>query len=72
MIFSIIGTLITYLLSIIFLKSILDVYVIFDLVTISKTLFLAIISWLPFYIYYVFKYKCYPEETDKLNLIEIR
>lgn len=72
MIFSIIGTLITYLLSIIFLKSILDVYLIFDVLTISKTLFLAIISWLPFYIYYVFKYKCYPEDTDKLNLIEIK
>lgn len=72
MIFSIIGTLITYLLSIIFLKSILDVYLIFDIKTMLGTLFLAIISWLPFYIYHVFKYKCYPEDTDKLNLIEIR
>ncbi len=72
MVFSIFGTLITYLLSIIFLKSILDVYLIFDLYTMSGTLFLAIISWFPFYLYHVFKYKCYPEETDKLNLIEIK
>lgn len=72
MILSIIGTLITYLLSIIFLKSILDVYFIFDIISIGKTMFLAVISWLPFYIYYVFKYRCYPEDTDKLNLIEIK
>jgi hypothetical protein len=71
MVFSIIGTLVTYLLSLIFLKSILDVYLIFDVVTISKTLLLAIISWLPFYIYHIFKYKCYPEDTDKLNLINM-
>lgn len=71
MTFSILGTLFTYLFSLIFFKSILDVYLIFDIVTIGKTLFLAIISWLPFYIYYIFKYKCYPEDTDKLNLIEI-
>lgn len=66
------GTLVVYLLSITFLDSILDVDFIFDYKSILKTLFLAIISWLPFYIYHVFKYKCYPEETDKLNLIEIK
>lgn len=67
MIFSLLGTLITYLLSIVFFKSILDVYLIFEWDTIAKTLFLAIISWLPFYIGGCIKNKCYPEETDKLN-----
>lgn len=71
MVFSLVGTLITYLVSIILLKNVLDVYLIFDLMTIGKTLILAIISWFPFYIYYLFKYKCYPEETDKLNLINM-
>lgn len=64
---SIIATLITYLLSIIFFKSILDVYVVFDGMTILKTLFLATISWLPFYITNLIANKCYPEDTDKLN-----
>jgi hypothetical protein len=64
---SILGTLITYLLSLIFLKSILDVYTVFELMTITKTLCLAIISWLPFYIMNVISNKCYPEDTDKLN-----
>jgi hypothetical protein len=67
MVISILGTLITYILSIIFLKSILDVYLIFDISTIGKTLFLAIISWLPFYIMNIISNKCYPEDTDKLN-----
>jgi hypothetical protein len=67
MIFSILGTLFTYLLSIILFKSILDVYLIFDILTIGKTLFLAIISWLPFYFMNRISNKCYPEDTDKLN-----
>jgi hypothetical protein len=67
MIFSILGTLVTYLLSIVLFKSILDVYLIFDIITIGKALFLAIISWLPFYIMNLISNKCYPEDTDKLN-----
>ena len=67
MIISLLGTLITYLLSIIFFKSILDVYLIFEWMIILKTLSLAIASWLPFYVSKLIKNQCYPEETDKLN-----
>jgi hypothetical protein len=67
MIISLLGTLITYLLSIILFKSILDVYFIFEWIIILKILSLAIASWLPFYISNLIKNKCYPDDTDKLN-----
>ena len=70
MLISLFITLLIYLLSLIFLKEILDVYYIYDLITISKILMLTIVSWIPFYISYKFKSYCYPEAYEKLNLIE--
>jgi hypothetical protein len=67
---SLIGTLFTYLFSLIFLKSILDVYYIFDIVTISKILALAIVSWLPFFLYYKLRARCFPEAHEKLEVVE--
>jgi hypothetical protein len=67
MIVSLLGTLITYLLSIILFESILDVYYIYEWIIILKILSLAIASWLPFYIASFIKNKCYPDDTDKLN-----
>jgi phospholipid-translocating ATPase len=70
MLFSLFGTLIVYLASLIFLKSLLDVYYIFDIKTLSKILLLTAVSWLPFYAYEKCRSYCYPEAHEKLNLIQ--
>ena len=71
MLISLFFTLSIYCLSLKFLKEILDVYYIYDLITISKILLITVISWLPFYISYKFKSYCYPEAHEKLNLIQL-
>jgi len=71
MIIAILSTLIVYLASLIFLKEILDVSYIFDFYALSKVFLLTLLSWLPFYICYKCKTKCYPETHEKLNEIEI-
>jgi hypothetical protein len=70
MLFSLFGTLIVYLASLIFLKSLLDVYYIFEIKTLSKILLLTAVSWLPFYAYEKCRSYCYPEAHEKLNLIQ--
>jgi hypothetical protein len=70
MIISLLGTLVVYLISLVFLKSVLDLYYIFDVVTFGKILGLAVISWLPFFLYYKLRAKCYPEAHEKLDLPE--
>ncbi len=69
MIFSLVGTGICYLLSLILLKSLLDVTYIFDL-NIFKIFLISTISWAPFYITSRIKKKCFPETIEKLNAIE--
>jgi hypothetical protein len=70
MIFSLLGTLIIYCLSLVLLKSTLDVYFIWDAVTFGKILALAVISWFPFFISYKLKSKCFPEPYEKLHIAE--
>jgi phospholipid-translocating ATPase len=69
MIFSLLGTAICYLLSLILLKSLLDVTYIFDL-NCFKILLISTISWAPFFIVSRIKKKCFPETIEKLNAIE--
>jgi hypothetical protein len=69
MIFSLVGTLFVYILSLVFLKSILDVdYLSFE--NIGKILIVTLVSCMPFYIVVKFKQCIYPEAHEKLNLIK--
>jgi phospholipid-translocating ATPase len=70
MLFSLAGTLLVYILSLILLKEILDVYYIFDIISLAKILFLTAISWLPFFTYEKFRSYLFPEAHEKLNLIQ--
>jgi hypothetical protein len=70
MLFSLFGTLIVYLLSLIFFKTVLDLYYIFDILTFSKILGLAVVSWLPFFLYNKLRTKCYPEAHEKLEMAD--
>lgn len=70
MIFSLLGTLIIYFLSLWLLNSVLDLYFIFDVWSMLKVLGLAFASWLPFYIFNVVKTKCYPEEHEQIRMAE--
>jgi hypothetical protein len=71
MIFSIVGTFIIYMLSIWLLKSVLDLYFILDIVTLGKIFGLAIVSWLPFFLYYKLKTRCFPEEHEKIRDVSV-
>ena len=67
MIFSLIFTLIIYILSIVFLNTILDVYFVLDPIYFVKVLGLTLFSWIPFFIYEKIRAKCYPEDFEKIN-----
>jgi len=58
-----------YLLSLFFLKSILDFYYALSIDTIFKILIITTISWFPFFLYAKLKAKLFPEEHEKLNLV---
>lgn len=67
MIISLVGTALTYTLTLLFFPSILDVYFIFTFDIIWRLLVIAISCWLPFYLISIIKKKCFPEEYEKLN-----
>lgn len=70
MILSLLFTLITYILSLIFLKSILDFdYLNFE--NVMKILLITLMSWIPFYLTNKIKRCIYPEVYEKLNSIQI-
>ena len=69
MIISLILTLIVYILSLLFLKSVLDVYYL-DLIVLGKILATTLISWIPFYAASSLKRCIYPEAHEKLNSIK--
>jgi hypothetical protein len=66
MAFSLLFTLIIYILSLVFLNTILDVYFVLDPIYFIKTLGLTLASWLPFYIYERIRIKYYPEDYEKI------
>ena len=70
MIFSLVGTLFTYLLTILLFDYILDVYFIFTLSTFIRILGIALASWVPFYIINWIRVKLYPEAHEKLNEVK--
>jgi hypothetical protein len=69
MIISLIMTLIVYVLSLLFLKSVLDVYYL-DMVVLGKILATTFISWIPFFSTTLLKRCIYPEAHEKLNSIK--
>ena len=69
MIVSLIGTGGCYLLSLVLLKSVLNVYYIFQWDFIWRIGTISLISWLPFFIINRIKKKCFPQTTEKLNAI---
>jgi len=69
MIVSLIGTGGCYLLSLVLLKSVLNVYYIFQWDFIWRIGTISIISWLPFFIINRVKKKCFPKTIEKLNAI---
>lgn len=68
MIISFIVTIIIYVCSLIFLKSILDMYYL-SFKIIIKLLLITIISWIPFYIIEKVRKYCNPKVHEKLNSI---
>jgi hypothetical protein len=68
MIISILATLIVYIISLIFLKSVLDFYYL-KFETVIKILIITIVTWLPFYLVTKIRRWCYPETHEKLNSI---
>jgi phospholipid-translocating ATPase len=71
MILSLIGTGFFYLLSLVLLKSILNVYYIFQKDFIIKIGIISIVSWIPFFIINKIKKKCFPKTIEKLNAISV-
>lgn len=66
MAFSLVGTLVVYILSLYFLKSVLDFYFL-NWESLGKILLITLISWLPFFIVKHMRKFIYPETTEKLN-----
>ena len=67
MIFSLLGTLLTYVLSLIFLSSTLDVYYAIDYKIITRIIILTFICWFPFFVYSKVRARLFPEAHEKLN-----
>jgi len=61
------GTFLVYLLSLIFFRSILDMYYLIDLKIITIIVILTLTSWLPFYLYTKIRTRCFPEDFEKLD-----
>jgi hypothetical protein len=68
MLITLLGTLVTYLLSLIALKSIFDLSYLSP-ENIGKIVAITLISWLPFYLTVKIKQLIYPEVHEKLNSI---
>ena len=66
--FALIGTAVTYSLTLIFFTSILDVVFIFKLDIIWRIAAIALACWAPFFMLSGVKRKCFPEEYEKLNI----
>ena len=69
MIFSLIGTLVVYIMSLYFLKSVLDVYFL-NFETLGKILLITLVTWMPFYLAVKIRKWVYPEAHEKLNSIK--
>ena len=68
MVASLIGTAVTYSLTLWLCPNILDVYFIFTPDIIWRIAAIAVACWLPFYLCSIIKKKCFPEQYEKLNL----
>ena len=60
-------SLLVYILSLLFLRSILDAYFVFDFYTMSRIILIAFSSWFPIYMFHWIKRKCFPSEIDILE-----
>jgi len=67
MIVSLIGTLVFYMISFVFLKSVLDFYFAVEVVSFFKILGISIVCWIPFFLYTKIKSCVNPEAHEKLN-----
>jgi phospholipid-translocating ATPase len=65
---ALIGTAVTYSLTLIFFKSILDVVFIFEPYIIWRIAVIALACWAPFFLLSKVKRRCFPEEYEKLNI----
>ncbi len=70
MILTFLGTVISYLLTMILLPSYIDFWYIIKGWTALKVFSIALINWLPFFIYVKAKEYFYPEKHEKLNLLK--
>lgn len=72
MVLSLSATLIVYLATILIFKSILDVaFILNDLVWL-KIIAITIASWMPFYLFFLFKKSLFPNTTEKLSGLDVR
>ncbi len=69
MILALIATFLVYTLTMFFFDYYLDVYFIFKLDVFLKILLIAVIAWLPFFIYSRIKKLLFPQTVEKLNQV---
>lgn len=70
MLISIFGTLVIYLLSMIFLRSIIDIDFLFHNWAALKVFGIAVINWLPVFLHKKLKARLFPQEHEKLNRLQ--
>jgi len=67
---SLVATFLVYLFSFIFFRSFLDLYYIIDMKIILTIIIITIVSWLPFFLFTKLKKACYPEDFEKLDMVD--
>ena len=67
MIFSLLGTVVVYTLTLAFLNNYLDIYFVIKKDIFWKIIVIAVIAWMPFFIANKIKKYCFPQENDKVN-----
>ena len=67
MLISLLGTFIVYFLSVVFLKSILDVGFVLEGYVWAKIIVITIASWAPFYLFKKIKSWLFPDQIERLR-----
>jgi len=71
MIVSIVCSLITYLLTLVFLTSVIDIVYLVQGWNSVKVFLISLTNWLPFFIFMKLKVKFYPQVHEKLNKMKV-
>jgi hypothetical protein len=72
MIVSLLGGLLTYLLTLIFLTSSIDLFYLLEGMNTIKVFIIAFINWFPLYLIVKIQAKLYPKSYEKLNYMKMK